>query len=858
MPKRDGSIVFETKLDNKKLDKELNAVNAKIRKLKDNVENLKAQRMPLAEQMKAYGTRLDEARRKLEALKAEQARVNEILNPSNPANHVSYDEYIDAYMRKDSIDADVKRQQEEVDKLSKEWENAGKKVKDYDQKIKQATNNLNSATAQAGELSKKQAEAADGGKKLREETEKARKSMDKTAGTLGKVLKRIGGVAASAFIFSVAYRGFNALSKYLGSMITTNERFSKSLEVIKGNLLTAFQPIFEAVLPALEWLLDVVTDVTRGIAQFVAVLFGKDVKATAEAAKNQYEMAGAIEETGDAAKQAAKQLLPFDELNILETNASVDTSGVTEGAEEIGASFELIEDAETESWVDTLTNSNFGKGFVQFWEKMKDILSGTFGTIWDGVVSAFNWFVDIILNADPDLIETVLWGIVDALGIWISYKTITTAINGTKTALVNFGNALQTHPVLAAAGIIVGICSALGEFSAYFSAFNQEEENIQKLIGDIKQIGEEAENATSKTTNLLDTLELKTSDVETRYKGITDIADKFFDLSKKAILSENEKTQLEEYKTQLENYAPGIISKIDSVTGAWSGTKNELDEIITKQYELYLANAAEEVATDLFYQTFENQSTLEQLTQKAKELKAELDKLDDPAYKLEHFDLFNPTRLIEKRNEVAEALAEAYNQINELNSAQQQINTQVQNNHYLGSIFNSLLKGSIIQEDISQSGNKDFNTIIDEWFTNSSSSQKAEQTGKNIVNSLISGMDDSMQDFSNVGSNLANAIIKGFESGAISMRIPGLATGAVIPANREFVARLGDNKNEPEVVSPLSTMKQAFKEALAEMGGLNTGNYTAVLEVDGKELGRVLLPSLKKEQKRIGTSLVKG
>ena len=127
MPKRDGSIVFETKLDNKKLDKELNAVNAKIRKLKDNVENLKAQRMPLAEQMKAYGTRLDDARRKLEALKAEQARVNEILNPSNPANHVAYDEYINAYMRKDSINADVKRQQEEVDKLSKEWENAGKK-----------------------------------------------------------------------------------------------------------------------------------------------------------------------------------------------------------------------------------------------------------------------------------------------------------------------------------------------------------------------------------------------------------------------------------------------------------------------------------------------------------------------------------------------------------------------------------------------------------------------------------------------------------------------------------------------------------------------------------------------------------
>lgn len=99
MPKRDGSIVFETKLDNKKLDKELNAVNAKIRKLKDNVENLKTQRVPLEDQMKAYDTRLDEARRKLEALKAEQARVNEILNPSNPANHVALDEYLKVYMR---------------------------------------------------------------------------------------------------------------------------------------------------------------------------------------------------------------------------------------------------------------------------------------------------------------------------------------------------------------------------------------------------------------------------------------------------------------------------------------------------------------------------------------------------------------------------------------------------------------------------------------------------------------------------------------------------------------------------------------------------------------------------------------
>lgn len=51
-------------------------------------------------------------------------------------------------------------------------------------------------------------------------------------------------------------------------------------------------------------------------------------------------------------------------------------------------------------------------------------------------------------------------------------------------------------------------------------------------------------------------------------------------------------------------------------------------------------------------------------------------------------------------------------------------------------------------------------------------------------------------------------------------RIPYLAQGTVIPANYgNFLAMLGDNKREAEVVSPVSTMKQAMLEALAESGG---------------------------------------
>ena len=87
--------------------------------------------------------------------------------------------------------------------------------------------------------------------------------------------------------------------------------------------------------------------------------------------------------------------------------------------------------------------------------------------------------------------------------------------------------------------------------------------------------------------------------------------------------------------------------------------------------------------------------------------------------------------------------------------------------------------------------------------------------------------------------------------------IPRLAQGTVIPPNREFLAVLGDNKRENEIVSPVSTMKQAFMEAMVEMGGnYGGGNTEVVLEIDGREFGRAVVEQGNRENRRIGTRLV--
>lgn len=75
------------------------------------------------------------------------------------------------------------------------------------------------------------------------------------------------------------------------------------------------------------------------------------------------------------------------------------------------------------------------------------------------------------------------------------------------------------------------------------------------------------------------------------------------------------------------------------------------------------------------------------------------------------------------------------------------------------------------------------------------------------------------------------------------LSIPRLAQGGVIPPNREFLAVLGDNKRENEIVSPVSTIKQAVAEVLASASisgsGVN-GRIEVPVIINGREVMRAI------------------
>jgi len=118
----------------------------------------------------------------------------------------------------------------------------------------------------------------------------------------------------------------------------------------------------------------------------------------------------------------------------------------------------------------------------------------------------------------------------------------------------------------------------------------------------------------------------------------------------------------------------------------------------------------------------------------------------------------------------------------------------------------------------------------------------------NVVNVLIDGLNFVIAaPFEAINSAISwvrNLEIAGFEpfSGLHEInipQIPRLASGTVVPANYgEFLAVLGDNKRETEVVSPLSTIKQAVRDAAGEFKG---GDINLNVNLDGKSIYRTII-----------------
>lgn len=117
------------------------------------------------------------------------------------------------------------------------------------------------------------------------------------------------------------------------------------------------------------------------------------------------------------------------------------------------------------------------------------------------------------------------------------------------------------------------------------------------------------------------------------------------------------------------------------------------------------------------------------------------------------------------------------------------------------------------------------------------------EAGKDLVRGLINGIKSIGGEITSTLTSFIPGPVKGAFGGAAGLfgKITPFASGGVAEPNNPFLAMLGDNRREPEVISPVSTMRDAFAAELAARGGAGGGVFEVSLNIDGREFDRLVL-----------------
>ena len=191
-------------------------------------------------------------------------------------------------------------------------------------------------------------------------SDSVKKSSDSSSKHMGALSKAIGGAFKATFLTAGLYAMFTGLRSLLANAATQNETFKKSLNSVKANLMVAFTPIMQSIMPVLNTLMSGLASASRAIASFISTLFGKSYAQSVEATKGMQKNAETAKQTAESLSQTS-----FDEMIVM----SAPSSGA--GADGSGIDYDALDtngDAAAVSLAEKFKKAfeRIGKGFYDY------------------------------------------------------------------------------------------------------------------------------------------------------------------------------------------------------------------------------------------------------------------------------------------------------------------------------------------------------------------------------------------------------------------------------------------------------------------------------------------------------------
>ena len=787
----DGKIVIAVDADAKKAQKELDTLSAKIDKMEAKLNEDTGTQSGLKKELDAAIQSAKQTEDALKSLRSEADRLKGITSGSATANPA---DYIDAYSRQAEVAAQIKEQEKILADQNKTAERLGNQYASITDKVIKQTKALDEAKTKAGELVQQITNASGASAKMAEVSASVEKSMNKFG-------RRLSGVLRSALIFTVLSRGLSQLRSWLSETIKKSDEARAAVARLKGALLTLAQPIMKVVIPAFILLVNVLTRIVNALATLVSKLFGTSFpKSAAEAAAAYGDEAEAISDVGDAAKKAGKSMASFDEINQL-SNDSGSSGGAGAGG---GIGSDTIAPDFSATIKDQLTS------ITELFVGAALLALGAILTF-----SGANIPLGIALMAVGAL---AVWDAVsnhwgEIAGILQGQVGLITAI--VSTALLAIGALLVFSGANIPLGLGLMIAGAVGLAATVAANWGSITEALQGPIGIITAIVSGA---------------LLVVGAILAFSGANIPIGIGLMVAGAAGLAATATINWDTIKTKLQ----GPIGKITAIVSAALLAVGAILAFTGASLPLGIGLMAAG-AIGLAATAAVNWNTIQE-------------KMKGPLGKITAI--------------VGGALL-ALGAVLLFTGAGIPLGLGL-----LAAGGVSLAAAIAPNWDFIVSKVKDcWGKIKDFWKKNIAPVFTGEwwaNLAKNAMNGLIAEIESGINRALGGLGGLVNGAIRllnkipGVDIGNVSwgnVQLPRLASGAVIPPNREFMAVLGDQKSGTNIETPLATMVQAFKQAINETGGMGGRQITVVMQLDHRELGRTIYQLNNEETQRVGVKL---
>lgn len=332
MANADGSVIFSCDLDSTKAQKKLSKLRDEISELNSKLEKETGNKMNLEKQLDAASQAAKATEERVKMLRKEVERLNdrEWIQKQGFTQSEYQAQVLD---RRAAAEAELKQQEELLRTQTKE-------VKTLSTAYEETTANINSMTVKLDKAKVAAGELIANTEQERREREAENSALAKASQYAARFKDQVKSLARSMLVFSVITAALTALRKQIKAAIATSAEASDAFARLKGALLTLAAPLMDVLIPALTWLMNLLSAIVSEIVTIISILSGKSKKSMEASGKNLYKEAAAIDATGKAAKEATDALAAFDEINKLSTTTSVGGGG---GASAIAPDFNFDE-----------------------------------------------------------------------------------------------------------------------------------------------------------------------------------------------------------------------------------------------------------------------------------------------------------------------------------------------------------------------------------------------------------------------------------------------------------------------------------------------------------------------------------